>query len=203
MKRITLFILVLCLCGIAQAQVGVGYYRSGYGVQKVKKQNLGPLTRDGKIYYYHGKPMKEAEMVQLLNENCTEAYNYYKKQQRIANAGWGLFGAGIGMVILGGGLLGGSGAINTDVYPAGSAERDRMYDKQNNLLASGIAFMCGGAVITGGIGMPMIIAGYAQKRNAHKVYNTWCGYKELEQETSQLEFRLQSSHNGLGLALVF
>lgn len=207
MKR-TLFILItLCAVVVTQAQVGVGYYRSGYGsVQKT--QEVGPLTRNGKIYYYHGRPMKEAEMVQLLNDNCKEAYNYYKKQQRIANAGWGLFGTGIGMVILGGGLLGGSGAIDLKDYPAYSAERDKLYDKQYALQWSGIAFMCGGAVITGGIGMPMIIAGYAQKRNAHKVYNTWCGYKELEQETSQrdvtpLELRLQSSPNGLGLAISF
>ena len=181
------------LCGMAQAQVGVGYYRSGYGsVQKA--QDVGPLTRNHNIYYYHGKPMKRAEMVQFLNDNCKEAYDYYRKQQKIEYAGWGLFGAGIVMTF----GLGVPMSIIGDSWKSG-------WDR--DMFNAGLSFVCIGPISVL-VGVPMVIAGNVQKKNAHKVYNTWCGYKELEQETSQrnatpLELRLQSSSNGLGLALSF
>ena len=98
MKHKLLVLLFILAASMLQAQVGVGYYRSGYGsVQKT--QDVGPMTRSGNIYYYHGKPMKRAEMVQLLNDNCKEAYDYYRKQQKIEKAGWGLFGAGAIMCV--------------------------------------------------------------------------------------------------------
>ena len=197
MKRIIFILLaVMGLCGIAQAQVGVGYYRSGYGsVQKA--QDVGPLTRNHNIYYYHGKPMKRAEMVQLLNDNCKEAYDYYRKQQKIEKAGWGLFGAGIVMTL----GLGVPMMVIGDEYCEAT-------DWAYSTYLAGMSFVCIGPITSVDVGVPMIIAGNVQKKNAHKVYNTWCGYKELEQETSSrennsVELRLQSSSNGLGLALSF
>ena len=215
MKRIIFILLaVLGLCGMAQAQVGVGYYRSGYGsIQKA--QDVGPLTRNHNIYYYHGKPMKRAEMVQLLNANCKEAYDYYRKQQKIERAGWGLFGAGIVMT-LGLGVPMMIIGINNQEEAYKNWHNDgysQYYDTPEYKSAeatwdAGLGFVCIGPITSVGVGVPMIIAGNVQKKNAHKVYNTWCGYKELEQETSSrennsVELRLQSSSNGLGLALSF
>lgn len=215
MKRIIFILLaVMGLCGIAQAQVGV--YRSGYGsVQKA--QDVGPLTRNHNIYYYHGKPMKRAEMVQFLNENCKEAYDYYRKQQKIERAGWGLFGAGIVMTLGLGVPMMIIGSNNREIarenwyknHPYNdplhySYERSPEYKSAEATLGAGIGFVCIGPITSVLVGIPMIIAGNVQKKNAHKVYNTWCGYKELEeQETSRLELRLQTSDNGLGLALSF
>lgn len=182
MKRIIFILLaVIGLCGVAQAQVGV--MRSGYGsVQKTK--DIGPITRQGFIYYYHNDPMTYAEMLNFVNSNCERAYQYYQKQQKIQKAGWGLFGCGLGITV--------AGAVMSGIYDR------KVYD----LYGAGVGLACIGftAVL---VGVPMIIAADANKRNAHKVYNTWCGYKELEQETSRLELRLQSSPNGLGLALSF
>ena len=215
MKRIVFILLaVIGLCGIAQAQVGVGYYRSGYGsVQKT--QDVGPLNRNHNIYYYHGKPMKRAEMVQFLNENCKEAYDYYRKQQKIEKAGWGIFGAGAGLVLIGGGVLGGSESYYKNnippMYPINEQNKwlyDKRYHTYKTMQIAGVGIMISSAVAVACVSIPMIIAGNVQKKNAHKVYNTWCGYKELEQETSSrennsVELRLQSSSNGLGLALSF
>lgn len=214
MKRTLSILLVLCMACVAQAQVGVGYYRSGYGsVQKT--QEVGPLTRSHNIYYYHGKPMKQAEMVQFLNENCKEAYDYYRKQQKIEKAGWGLFGAGaimcvgLGVPMMIMGLEYQREAQNkwydhpesrggySDVYHTPA------YKNAEDVEWTGVSFIIIGSVSAALVGIPMVIAGNVQKKNAHKVYNTWCGYKELEQETSRLELRLQSSPNGLGLALSF
>ena len=44
---------------------------------------LGLLTRNGKIYYYHGKPLTEKEMVVMMQQDCEQAYHYYKKQTNI------------------------------------------------------------------------------------------------------------------------
>ena len=207
MKR-TLFILIaLCAVVATQAQVGVGYYRSGYGsVQKT--QDVGPLTRSHNIYYYHGKPMKQAEMVQFLNDNCKEAYDYYRKQQKIEYAGWGLFGAGAIMCVGLGFPLLIIGENNRYVTYRKGGEYTSEYKSALDTWSAGLSFVCIGSITSVLVGVPMVIAGNVQKKNAHKVYNTWCGYKELEQETSQrdvtpLELRLQSSSNGLGLALTF
>lgn len=215
MKRIFYLFFVLSVALSAQAQVGVGYYRSGYGsVQKT--QDVGPLTREGNIYYYHGKPMKRAEMVQLLNDNCKEAYDYYRKQQKIEKAGWGIFGAGAIMCVGLGVPVLFIGENNKDRiahdwdnhpeynYKYGYYKNTPEYKSAKATWGAGVGLMCIGAVSSVLIGIPMVIAGNVQKKNAHKVFNTWCGYKELEeQETSRLELRLQTSSNGLGVALAF
>ncbi len=191
MKHKLLLLLFILAASMSQAQVGVGYYRSGYGsVQKA--QDVGPLTREGNIYYYHGKPMKRAEMVQLLNDNCKEAYDYYRKQQKIEKAGWGIFGAGAGLVLIGAGILGGSESYYTNSYHT-----------YKTMQRAGVGIMISSAVAVACVSIPMIIAGNVQKKNAHKVFHTWCGYKELEQETSQMELRLNAGANGLGVALAF
>ena len=183
MKRIFFLIIALCAMSVALAQVGV--VRSGGAFAVQKSQDLGPLTRDGKIYYYHDQPMTEAEMVAFIQKDCARAYNHYKRWKKIEIAGWGLLGAGVGMVVIGSGLLGGAG----------------LHASQNNVyIASALAFY-GAGTITGIVGISLGSAGNVKKKNTNKVYNTWCGYKELE--TSQLELKLTSGANGLGLALSF
>ena len=198
MKRFILFLLAICaLTSYTHAQVGVMRTSSVYAVQKVNPYDLGPLTRNGNIYYYHGKPMKQAEMIQFLNQNCAEAYNYYLKQHKIEMAGWALFGVGAGMAI-GGGIMNyfvhygnRNGNITTEAY------------KRLNPISFAISGI-GGAMFVSSI--PMICVGAVRKKNVHRVYNQWCGYKELENtspETSQLELKLTSGANGFGLALSF
>lgn len=187
MKRIIFILLaVIGLCGVAQAQVGV--MRSGYGsVQKTK--DIGPITRQGFIYYYHNDPMTYAEMLNFVNSNCERAYQYYQKQKKIEIAGWSIFGTGIGFTLLGATLLG--------VYENNP--------KADGAQGAGIGFVCIGPISIAA-GVPMIIVANVRKRNLHKVYNTWCGYKELESSQISdpaLELRLQSSANGIGLALSF
>lgn len=183
MKRIIFILLaVMGLCGIAQAQVGV--YRSGYGVSKQPK-DVGPISRQGFIYYYHNDPMTYAEMVNFVNSNCERAVQYLKTQRKIETAGWVLFGSGLAITVAGATILG--------------VEADE---------GTGIGLTCFGPITTVLVGVPLLIAADVNKRNVYKVYNTWCGYKELEQETSSrennsVELRLQSSSNGLGLALSF
>ncbi len=216
MKRFCLFLLALCLFGMAEAQVGIMRSSGISSVQKTNLQDLGPLTKKGNIYYYHGKPMKQAEMVQFLNENCAEAYNYYRKQHKIEMAGWGMFCAGI-VVTMGIGVpMCVVGGAKSDYYedlrgkttdPGLREQYYQEWGKYGRIWDAGLGFCCGiGPGITALVGVPMIIVGNVQKKNAHRVYNSWCGSEEMEgnsAEISQFELKLISGANGLGLALAF
>lgn len=194
MKRFYFLLLALCLFGLAHAQVGVMRSSGVFAVQKSKPQDLGPMTKNGNIYYYHGEPMKQAQMVQFLNENCKEAFDHYQKNLKLERAGWALFGVGFGAIVTGGVLNYFALARDKDLYEAG-------IDAKVVIPVSYTILGIGGAMFVSSI--PLICVGAIQKKNIHRYYNTWCGYKELEQETSQLELRLQSGSNGLGLALSF
>lgn len=183
MKR--LFLLIMALCAITMVQAQVGVVRSGGTFAVQKTQDLGPLTRQGKIYYYHDQPMTEAEMVAFIQKDCAQAYDHYKKWKKAEIAGWSLCGVGVGMVIAGSGLLAG-----------GSQHED-----QRNAFTGGAMACYGVAAVTGVVGISLGSAGTVKRKNTHKVYNTWCGYKESE--TSLLEFKLTTGANGLGLALSF
>ena len=188
MKRVIFILLaVFSLCGVAQAQVGV--YRSGYGISK-QAETIGPITRQGSVYYYHDNPMSYAEMVNFVNSNCERAYQHYQTQKKIEIAGWSVLGTGLGFTVIGATMVGLSNSG---------------HKKYEDLQGAGIAFVSIGPISVAA-GVPMIIVANIQKRNLHKVYNTWCGYKELESSQISdpaLELRLQSSVNGLGLALNF
>ena len=186
MKRISIIIFALCIFGAAQAQVGV--YRSGYGVQQVS-QDAGPLTRDGNLYYYHGKSMTEKEMVAFIQKDCERAYNYYKRNQKIEYAGWGLFGIGLGVTMAGVGTIIG-GYYGPDYNPNNGWE---IYHSGYIVLAAGVGITCV-------LGVPIICVGAVRKKNAHKVYNQYCG---VEETANNMELKLTSGNNGLGLALSF
>ena len=213
MKRIFLFLLALCVFGVTQAQVGLMRSSGVYSVQKAS-QDLGPLTKNGNIYYYHGTPMKQADMVRFLNENCAEAYNYYRKQHKIEMAGWGIFASftaisfvvGIPMGVVGDNNKGTAREEWNKKGQPGDLYDYSPYKTARNVTRAGVALSIVGASIAVAVGVPMIIAGNVQKKNAHKVYNTWCGYKELEENQAQatpMELKLISGSDGLGLALSF
>ena len=213
MKRIFLFLMALCVFGVTQAQVGLMRSSGVYSVQKAS-QDLGPLTKNGNIYYYHGTPMKQADMVRFLNENCAEAYNYYRKQHKIEMAGWGIFASftaisfvvGIPMGVVGDNNKGTAREEWNKKGQPGDLYDYSPYKTARNVTRAGVALSIVGASIAVAVGVPMIIAGNVQKKNAHKVYNTWCGYKELEENQAQatpMELKLISGSDGLGLALSF
>ena len=191
MKRILLLMITCCAIGFAQAQVGVVRSSGAYSVKKV--QDYGPLSRQGNIYFYHGEPMKEAQMVEFIKKDCAEAYHYYLRSRKMEVAGWVLFGVGAGICTIGGSAL------------LGASSRVEDENKYEGMIAGALALYGSGAII-GLVGLPLGIVGTVHKKNVHKVYNTWCGYKELEtgqNNATPLELRLTSGANGLGLALTF
>lgn len=192
MKRFLFVLFTICvLTNFAQAQVGVMRSSNVYSVQKTAQQDLGPLTRDGNYYYYHGKSMTEKEMVAFIQKDCERAYNYYKRNHMIEKIGWAMFGAGFGIAAIGGGIWVGA-------YLAPKNESNHWTLEMLEEIGMGI--IGAGAGVVGGVGIPMICVGAVRKKNAHKIYNAYCASEET---AGLLEFNITSGANGLGLALSF
>lgn len=160
------------------------YGNTGY----VFKQE--PMTRDGKIYYYHGKPMDQKQFVEFIKANCDRAYQHYLKNRKLERAGWALFGVGMALTITGS-VLG----------PCAYTWYNEGYGKNwETIAAAGLGIGISGVVIVGGVSVPMICVGNVRKMNSHKQYNTWCGDRD---QASNMEMRLTFGANGLGLAIAF
>ena len=167
-----------------QPQYGYGYGNTGYAFKQV------PMTREGKVYYYHGKPMDQSEFVEFIKANCDRAYRHYLKNRKLERAGWALFGVGMAITITGG-VLGPTGSTK---YREGYGENWRTIGN------AGLGLTVSGAVLVAGAAIPMICVGNVRKMNSHKEYNTWCGDRD---QASNMELRLISGSNGLGIALAF
>lgn len=147
-----------------------------------------PMTRDGKIYYYHGKPMDQKQFVEFIKANCDRAYQHYLKNRKLERAGWALFGVGLAL----------SAGVGTGLFIAGDWDHKGYYSSP--LMNAGLAFWSIGAAMGIGAGVPMICVGNVRKMNSHKQYNTWCGDRD---QASNMEMRLTFGANGLGLAIAF
>ena len=130
--------------------------------------------------------MDERAFREFLYKNHSRAYADYMKGKKLVNAGWWTMGAGVvSMIGIGVGcLLGG--------YNSGEEE----------LESAGIAFMTlGGAAIASSI--PILGVGYAKKNRAYDLrnYSYTANYSMTNQPAVSLS--VQSSQNGIGLALNF
>ena len=118
--------------------------------------------------------------------SCEQIRLQYDKNDKLWKAGWGLFGIGGGLTILGGALAG--------------------YYSNNPPLVNGVedyAVSDAGAVLMGvGLGsfitsIPCICVGQVERKKASNLYNQHCAAEP------PLTFSIQSSANGLGLAMQF
>lgn len=117
----------------------------------------------------------------INNKNCIPAYLQFQTGKKLSKAGWWTMGAG-GVIAIVGGLC--FIDDNHDTYSGRNA---------GIVLAS----MGGGVLI---IGSSCVWAGYSKMNNAYKKYNEHCS---PDKKTSYVSFNLQSSANGLGLAIHF
>ena len=113
----------------------------------------------------------------INNKNCVPAYQQFQTGKKLSKAGWWTMGAG-GVIAFVGGMcfIGSDGAYVTGVC---------------------LAPMGAGVF---GIGGFLVWAGYSKMNNAYKRYNDNCS---PDKKTSYVSFNLQSSANGLGLAIHF
>lgn len=149
----------------------------------IKKINANEYTIGGqwvdrKGYY---KFLQDNRLV------CVPAYNEFQKGHKLTIAGWSTFGAGGCLALTGSIILGCLGN-----KWGGSFGNEA-------LGISGLVFLGVGtiAIISS---IPLLSVGYSKKHNAYNKYNEYCAPEVNKQ---YFTLNLQSSQNGLGLALQF
>ena len=142
----------------------------------------GTFTKEDDFYYLKNQStmtkMDEKAYLQFIQNNCPEAYNSYKKGNRLWGAGWGLFGAGMTSFF----------ALGIPLYVVG------LYNDPYMAIA-GSAFLTIGSLSTTA-SIPLLIVGGIKRNNSHEVYNE-CNQRD------NLTMSLNASPNGIGLALNF
>ena len=124
------------------------------------------------------------------NEVCMEAWQNYRKADVLWKTGWGLFGAGMGLV-LGGGIF-----AMCNMY---TPEPEPLMENNPRVSAFNIGFYT--MIVGGGItlaSIPCLAVGQVRRKEAANLYNTKCN-----PDQPILSFSLQTSSNGLGLAMHF
>ena len=113
--------------------------------------------------------------------SCEQINSYYRNNNALWKAGWGLFGSGIGLTVLG----------TLFVLSPTSSKNASVFQKSGFALI-GIG---GGAGIAS---IPCLAVGQVRRKSAAKLYNEKCC-----SEQPILSFSLQTSSNGLGIAMQF
>ena len=190
------------------------------------KRTVGPqLIRNSKTdqklygieaYSYGETQMDKKALESFLRNNSPDVYKRYLRGNSCIKAGWAIFGIGLATTAAGGACMMLSykyedkleefahelGGISYNFTPADEREQYlydgyRFYWAKSFLLYDlGIGLMSGGAGLTV-ISIPIMSAGYGVKNNIHKQYN-----KQANGQAN-LTLNLQSSRNGVGIALNF
>lgn len=139
-----------------------------------------PLVKDTKNhYYYHGARISTKEMVNLLKTNCPDAYSIYRSNLR--DEIWGACLTGAGIIMLGFGIG----------MPRYYASHGYLYQSAGYSLLTTF-----GSIFTV-VGIPLWGIGSVNRQNSYNYYNEYCKTTEL------VNFTIQRSENGIGLAMNF
>lgn len=158
---------------------------------------VGLIEKQDDYYYLNTGTgttrMDKQAYLRFIQNNCPEAWQRYLQGNKLWKAGWGLLGAGIGIEML----------IGVPLYCAGwvnSVNDAVYYNSYSNynaaLVVSGAAFITIGSLMEAG-SIPLLIVGGIRRNNTHEVYNASCA------KPNTVSLNLQSSANGIGLALKF
>lgn len=119
------------------------------------------------------------------SETCAQAWQDYRKADILWKTGWGLFGAGLVVGTIGG----------CCIYFGSWGNYDGQHGGISPLSASGCALLSvGGGMLIASI--PCLAVGQRRKAS-QSMYQERCG------DQLSLTFSLQTSANGLGLAMQF
>ena len=133
-----------------------------------------------------GQVQRKKAIKAYNNENCALGVSCeqikidYKKANDTWKAGWGLFGAGSGLAVVGGFM-----AASQMLGPSNTATELTGW----GFIGAGL-----GSVIAS---VPCICVGHVQRQAARNLYKSNCA------DQTPLTFSIQSSANGLGLAMQF
>ncbi len=125
-------------------------------------------------YVYNGKYMNKKEYEYFLRNNCSLAYQQYRKGNNLVVAGWSLFGCG--MAPLGLGIM--LSLIDAPITGA-------------LLITTGVLSVASG--------ITLFSIGYPRRDKALDIYNEKCA----SSSAAMISFNLTSGTNGLGIAMNF
>ena len=114
----------------------------------------------------------------LPDRTCEEIRLDYKRANDTWKAGWGLFGSGLGLLVIGIPMT----------FPFNG------YNHAAELAGFGLIGVGSGAVAAS---LPCLAFGQVQRKTASKLYHQYCA------DQPPLTFSLQTSSNGLGVAMNF
>lgn len=158
-----------------------------------------PIVRDDDTYIMGDVRMTEDQYIAFVQQNCTQAYEQYMKGKKLRKSGWGLFASGLTFMGVGAVLYGvgyGLGGPKTSSSKYGSSTS---FEDESLFLGMGIP----GAILLGaGSGLfvasiPCIVVGTIKRNNSYELYNETCARQ------TALEFGIQTSQNGVGIAMKF
>ena len=135
--------------------------------------------------------MQAKNIIRLDNPNavCAEAWQNYQKADALWKTGWGFFGAGLGFGVAGG-ILYPIGAFGNGSTPTGNPTSQAA-------AITGFTFLCvGSGMVVASV--PCLAVGQVRRKAALKEYEENCSAQQ-----PVVSFYLQSSSNGLGLAIRF
>ena len=162
----------------------------------------GMIEKKGDYYWLGDTRMDEEQYFAYIQKNCEAAWDSYNKGCRLWRAGWGLFGAGAGL--LSAGIITAacsSIGVYTYTYNVNTGKTlSSNYDTYFNqdVWTAGVVFCAVGSASMAG-SVPLLVIGGIKRNNSHEVYNEECAPKN----TASISLNLQASQNGLGLALKF
>ena len=147
------------------------------------------FTMDDDIYFLGDRKFTETEYLAFVQENCQPAYEAFMKGAKLRKTGWQLLASGLPILTAGVVLCGvGVGIGRTQNNP----------QLRNGLYISGAILTTVGTGLSIG-SIPCLIVGSVKKNNSYEVYNEECAPKQ----TATLDFSIQTTENGIGMAIRF
>ena len=175
---------------------------------KVVRQPLlpGMITKQKHTYFLNEDTqvtqMSEEAYLKFIENNCPEAWQSYKRGQQLWSLGWRFFGSGLCLE-----------AVGIPVFIVGLQMQNRSEGNKETITygtgmeLAGIIMMAGGGVCTVA-SIPMLSVGSKKSKRSHEVYNNCYllqhpAKEDLTDQTTPVSLNLQTSGNGIGLAICF
>lgn len=153
---------------------------NAYGYRSYNTPVEGHMMRTGNDTYRIGdKNLSGKELEFFLQQNCPQAYTFYKNQKNMEIAGWSLLGAGIPVCLVVG---------LTSLFCSSSYEGE---------IAGCVFIGLGGGMMLASV--PMIACGNINKKRVDEVYNLNC----TRRISYKPELKMTSGQNGLGFAIAW
>jgi len=185
MKKLFFFLALLCATTIFAQQPTIDSNQQVTAMSdSLSSTSTCPyLDIDHGKYFLDNKSITSKEYKNFLKNNSPEAWQSYKKGTALWATGWSLAGVGVACFCAG------------EILFIGDAVASMFESGHGPGMLAGIGLMIGGGALNVA-SIPCLIVGGKKKYSAHEIYNNNCSKSQ-----PQIELSLQTSQNGIGLAL--